>query len=273
MRKALTLLVLTMLTCVACQWKFRLGEGGDDEYCVRLERYDRVESQYLTTGDFAALQQMNTEYPTQTRTLIEDILKLGRVNDPEINVKFLHFYQDTTLQQLVNAVEQEFANVDDLNKELSQAFKELQKMIPSIKIPTIYTQIGALDQSIIVGNGEIGISLDKYLGRNFPLYYSFYNEQQRKTMTRDMIVPDCLVFYLVSLYPMPNDNDAGQMEHDIYMARILWTTNKAIGRKAFASPYIKIIDAYVGRNHLSPEKLLTSHDYQKIVKESGIKYE
>jgi len=272
MRKATLFLLFTLLCCAACQWKLRLDDKDEPDYLVKLERYDRVESQYLTTSDFAALQQLNTEYPNQTRTLIEDILKLGRVNDPEINVKFLNFFQDTTLQTLITAVEQEYANVKDINENLSSAFGNLRTMIPNITIPKVYTQIGALDQSIIVGDGEIGICLDKYLGKDYPLYSSFYNEQQRSMMTRDMIVPDCVVFYLVSQYPMADDSNVSQMEHDIYMARILWVANKALGRKALDSPYIEIVDAYMRKKHKPINELLENHNYQQIVKESGKKY-
>ena len=46
---------------------------------IKIQRYDRVESRYLTTGDFAALQEMNTVYTRETRALIENVLRLGSV--------------------------------------------------------------------------------------------------------------------------------------------------------------------------------------------------
>ena len=56
-----------MLGCIGCEWQLRF-----DEPEVVVDRYDRIQSLYLTTGDYSALQQMNTVYPMQTRTLIED---------------------------------------------------------------------------------------------------------------------------------------------------------------------------------------------------------
>ena len=106
---------------------------------------------------------MNTIYPTQTRTLIEDVIRIGKVDDPEINTKFLHFYQDSTLQSLINEVEQQYANMTDINDELSEAFDNLKTLFPNLEIPQIYTQIGSLDQSLVVGNNSIGICLDKWL--------------------------------------------------------------------------------------------------------------
>ena len=83
---------------VSCEIRIKPNEDTNgEEQSVGVQRYDRLQSRYLTTGDFSALQQMNIDYPMETRTLVEDVLKLGEVNDPEINSKFLNFYQDTIL--------------------------------------------------------------------------------------------------------------------------------------------------------------------------------
>ena len=76
---------------MGCEWNLKLDVAGKSSSAIRVERYDRIESLYLTTGDFSALKHMNIDYPIQTRTLIEDVLKIGRVNDPQINSKFLNF--------------------------------------------------------------------------------------------------------------------------------------------------------------------------------------
>ena len=90
MRKVYAILLVVMLICIGCEW--HLAVPADEmEQTFAIERYDRIESLYLTTGDFAALQQMNIGYPQQTRMLIEDVLQIGNVNEPEINGKFLHF--------------------------------------------------------------------------------------------------------------------------------------------------------------------------------------
>ena len=193
MNKFYIIVALILMLCIGCEWRLK-PNNADSDAGFAVERYDRVQSLYLTTGDFSALQQMSTNYPIQTRTLIENVLKIGNVNDPEINAKFLNFYQDTTLQAIINEAEQQYANMDDINKEFTKSFDNLHKLFPNMKIPTIYAQIGSLDQSVIVGNHIVGFSLDKYLGKNYPLYKKFYSEEQRALMTRQMIVPDCLLF-------------------------------------------------------------------------------
>lgn len=127
MRKIYFLLFAIMLMCIGCEWQLKAEDDGSN---IVIERYDRIQTLYLTTSDFSALQQMNTVYPMQTRTLIEDVLRIGQVNDPQINTKFLSFYQDSTLQVLINEAEHQYANVDDINEALSVAFKYLKRNFP-----------------------------------------------------------------------------------------------------------------------------------------------
>jgi len=268
-RKIYFFLALLMLVCVGCEWRLKSVEESA-ERGVSVERYDRVQSLYLTTGDYAALQQMNITYPQQTRTLIEDILQIGKVNDPEINTKFLNFYQDTTLQMLIAEAEQQYASMDDINQQLTESFTRLKEMLPAIELPTVYAQIGSLDQSIVVAGGLLGISLDKYLGINYPLYLREdygYTEAQRKMMTRRYIVPDCIGFYLLSLYPMPQEQQLSQVDRDLFMGKIQWVVNQALDQQVFNTVYVRTIDNYM-RHHknMTVEQLLNNNDFRSLRK-------
>ena len=149
-----------MLICLGCEWRLKANDEASSKRQMMIERFDRIESLYLTTGDYAALLQMNKSYPMQTRTLIEDVLQLGEVDEPDINQKFLSFFNDSTLQQMIVDVQELYADMGDLSKELAGAFGRLKKVIPLVEMPQIYAQIGSFDQSIIVDNNMLGISLD-----------------------------------------------------------------------------------------------------------------
>lgn len=253
-----------MFGCISCEWQFMAEEDAE----VVVDRYDRIQSLYLATGDFSALQQMNTVYPMQTRTLIEDVLRIGKVDDQQINTKFLRFYQDSTLQALIAEAEQQYANMDDINADLTAAFKYLRESIPGIEVPEIYAQIGSLDQSVIVGNNTIGICLDKYLGTDYPLYQKpqyGYTKSQLEMMTRKYIVPDCIGFYLLSLYPMPQDRALSQQERDTHIGKILWVVNHAMGKSMFNSIYTRMVERYMKRNkNLTIGQMLGNNNYSEF---------
>ena len=135
--KSLIFISLWAALLASCDFKLKpFSEMMDDTLEITIQRYDRIESLYLTTGDFSALQQMSTDYPNETRTLIEDVLGLGDVSDPQINSKLLRFYQDSTLQTVISDAEVQYANMSDLNTQLTEAFHTLKTWIPDIKIPT-----------------------------------------------------------------------------------------------------------------------------------------
>lgn len=251
----------------SCEFKLKPFEGDVGKRSIQVSRYDRLESQYLTTSDFSALQQMNTDYPVETSTLIEKILKIGEVNDPQINSKFLAFYQDSTLQTIISDAESQYANMDDINAQLNEVFSKLKKEIPSLQIPHIYAQIGALDQSIVIGNNMIGISLDKYLGSDYPLYKKYYMPIQLKTMSREYIVPDCICFYLLSQYTLYDVDSRTQLERDLHMGKVMWVCNKMFGKRFFDSRYVNIVNKYMMRHReLRIEQLLKADNCNEIVK-------
>ena len=266
MNKSGWLLLVASFLLSACELRLKPFEE-ESEHRMEVFRYDRLESQYLTTGDFSALQQMSTEYPMETRTLIEDILHIGEVNDPQINKKFLTYFQDSTLQMIVSDAESQYANMDDINQQLNKAFFNLKGRLPDMPLPQVYAQIGALDQSIVIGNQSIGISLDKYLGEDYPLYKKFYSASQLKAMSRSYIVPDCLSFYLLSLYPMPDFEQRSQIDRDLHIGKIMWVCNQALECRFFRSKYINMVDNYMKRNkNLTLDSLLRNNDHQPIIK-------
>lgn len=252
--------LLIIAICISCEYRLQPSDEGDDS--IKIVRYDRIQYHYLTTGDFSALQQMEMDYPMETRTLIEKMLELGYMNHPDINKKFLIYFQDSTLQSLMSDVQAEFANVDDLNKEFNVVFDELCKMIPELLKPKVYTQVGALTQSIIIGDQTIGISLDKYMGEDYPLYERYYSKEQRKMMSREYIVPDGLSFYLLSLYPAKGYEIRSQTERDLHVGAIMWVCNKALRRKFFKTRFVDIIEQYMRKHkNVTPIELLDIDDY------------
>ena len=270
MRKLCLFYLFALAALLGCQWQLSSSqEQHENPTGVVIDRFDRVESLYLTMADYAALRQMKTDYPLQTRNLVENVLQLGKANDPQIDSQLLTFFQDTTLQTIINDVERIYERTNDLEKQLSGAFKRLQTMLPGIVVPRIYTQIGSLDQSIVVDDSILGISLDKYLGADHPVYLRYgYTEQQRSMMTREYIVPDCLGFYLLSLYPMSEEADSVPELRRWHMSKIQSVVNQAMGRKIFANDNIEMLARYRQRHpHTTTHDLLMLDRHLPMVEE------
>jgi len=239
MKKVYFILFSAMMLCLACQWQMKPGKDQGDKKTIRIERYDQIELRYLTQGDYAALHEMNARYPRQTRTLVEDVLKIGRIDDADISGRFHSYFQDSVLQTIVTDVNAEYEDMSDIEKQLTKAFYRLHELLPDLEIPMFYTQIGALDQSIVVDSCCVGISLDKYLGADYDIYKKYnYSEWQRDMMKRQYIVPDCLGFYLLSHYPIPVDQ-SGHADSSLHMGKIQWAVNFATRHQYFDNEHVK----------------------------------
>ncbi len=202
MKRLLTLSILLVLLCAFGLWSWlaKPWEGWfmDEEpvTTVRIDRYDRVLDEYVSLGSYTALHQMNTQYPMETKLLIENVLELGDVDEADVEKRLRYYYLDSTVQVLLDEVHRQYNDLSDLEADFDHVFKELKRKDPSFRIPHVYTQISCLNQSIVVGDTLIGISLDKYLGADFPLYSEYYSEEQRAQMNRSAIVSDAISAYL-----------------------------------------------------------------------------
>ena len=81
-------------------------------------------------------------------------------------------------------------------------------------------------------------------------------------MTRKYIVPDCIGFYLLSLYPMPLERNLTQEERDVYIGKIQWVVDQAMGEDVFTSVYTRMADRYMKRNkNATVDQLLRNNDF------------
>jgi gliding motility-associated lipoprotein GldB len=75
----------------------------------------------------------------------------------------LRLHQDSTMQELNNAVVKEFANLSDIKVELEQAFAYLKSYYPDFKVPNVYTYVSGFGFDLIIDEDVIVIGLDYFL--------------------------------------------------------------------------------------------------------------
>ena len=195
----LIFILLSVIVFSACRSDKQKDDFSFSE--IRIARYDRLQYEATVQNSFFSLQRMNTEFAQETRLLVEDVLDLGSVNMLDMNERLCTYFSDSILVHLMEDVGEKFKDVSNIEESLTHGFKNLKKEIPELPVPKIYTQISALNQSIVVGDSILGISLDKYMGDDYPLYKKYYYANQRRSMSPEYIVPDCFTFYLLGQYP------------------------------------------------------------------------
>ncbi|WP_321332995.1 gliding motility lipoprotein GldB [uncultured Bacteroides sp.] len=219
-QRGLFFLFLIALFATSCKVNSdKPKERIEDEH-ISVIRYDKLLNEYVKFNSLSALQKMNTENMQATKMLIENVLAIGSVDDDHITQKLKAFYSDSTLLSLMSDVETRFPNLNKVERGLTKGFRKLKKEVPEIKVPRIYAQISALNESIVVGDSLLGFSLDKYMGENYPLYKRYYYDYQCRSMSPERIVPDCFIFYLLSEYPIPANDKRTLLDVMLHYGKI-----------------------------------------------------
>ena len=233
-----------------------------EDSSMPIRRYDLLQVRYLTTGDYSALQKMRTTYIVETRALVESLLKIGVLGESGMNERILEYYEDSTLSTAIEDVNKTFANMDKENEQLRICLNRMQRLLPEVELPDVYTQIGDFEQSIVVCGHRVGISLEKYLGTDYPVYKRFFDEQQRKQMTREYMIPECMSIYLLSQFPFGDDfQNTSQAKRDFHLQCVWYVVNKLLGEDFFGSSETSKVDAFMQKHKdMSLSELL---DYSK----------
>lgn len=229
-------LYIILLCCIiftSCHWNMNTKDDKGSDTNVEVFRMDKLLYEYVELNSFSALQKMNTEHLQATKFLIEDILRLGQVSDNNINGKLKEYFLNPALHSLTKDALVKFENLDEVEKQLSLGFKNLKKDIPTTKIPCVYSQISALNESVVVGDSLLGFSIDKYMGEDYPLYKRFFYDYQCKSMNPERIVPDCFTFFLLSQYPFPVDGNRTLLDFIIHDGKIQYVVSKILNEKSY----------------------------------------
>ncbi len=228
--------IWTVICCMcltSCQWNISANDDKETAIDIKVGRFDKLLNEYVSLNSFAALQKMNTEYPQETKLLLEDVLALGEVDDNHINNLLKSYYSDSVISTLMSDALVKFEDMKDIEHKLTKGFRRLKKEIPSLTIPRVYSQISALNQSVVVGDSILGFSIDKYMGADYPLYKNYYYDFQCRTMEPSRIVPDCFMYYLLGEYPFPWGWNRSLLDHMMHDGKVHWVITRILDYDSF----------------------------------------
>ena len=229
MKTILTLLLpVIFLALSACsrQWE---TAGAREAEALQVVRFDEVVEDFLQTGTFSSMLRLHTDCAAETRILVEDVLHLGPVGTDEMDQRLRNFYSDSTLLRLRTDVGRKFKDFSPHERRLKQAFAALLRQCPGEPLPKIFTLNSALRQSIVVQGRLVGISLDKYMGADYPLYADYFYPCQRVGLDASRLPQDCLVYYLLARYvPDAGSGSLAFGDEMLQRAKVYWTVARVL---------------------------------------------
>jgi hypothetical protein len=188
---------------------------------VSIIRFDKILYDWLKKPEQPVPEQLTRDYKSFLELYSKYIVEVGSPDSASFASKMQKHFADSLLFRLYTDTENKYSALDDIELRLGKAFDEFHFYFPLIKIPTIYMHVSGLNQSVIVGENILSLSIDKYLGEDYPLYQNYFNVRQRRNMIRDRIVPDYLTGLLYSEFPF-DPNDSGLLDNMIYQGKVIY---------------------------------------------------
>ncbi len=219
---------LLCTTFVSCNLK-KTPDVSNIDLTVKIKRFDRDLFSLKNEQD---LKQLKKEHASFLALFSHKVIHLGDPNDEEYMNTLNHFLHDSIINRVAKKVEKTFPNLAHQELELEQAFKFFTFYFPNKKIPDIYAQISGFNQSVVVAENAIGISLDKYLGENCEFYPLLsIPKYARKSMSPEFISQDIVLAYALTEFPFaPKTDDL--ISNMIYQGKIKYLLMQLMPQKS-----------------------------------------
>lgn len=194
---------------------------------VRIERFDRALLKMIESGDTALGKKLLDAYPYELEIVGKGVLNMQSPAQPGFFERLIRYYSEPTLKRLYEEAVAKYADVSDIETQLGQAFAFLKANFPEMQIPAVYMHVSGFNQNVLVGDSLLSLSIDKYMGEDFPLYQAFFPNYQRIKMQRTRVAADYLTGWLMSEYPFEG-NESVLLDRMLYEGKIKYIVSLAL---------------------------------------------
>ena len=195
---------------------------------LHINRFDKDLFRLIDTEDTTLQPELIKQYPEMLDIIGKGILNLQTIETPGFFEKMRNYYSEPTLKGLYRDAITQYASVEDIEKSLGYGFAYLKENFPSMQIPAIYMHVSGFNQNVLVGDSLLSLSIDKYMGKDYPLYQDFFYDSQKLKMQRGLVVPDYLAGWLMSEYPFAGKENV-LLDRMIYEGKIKYLLSQALG--------------------------------------------
>ena len=205
-------LLFALIFFTACTNRDKGPDVSNIKVEVPVDRFDRDFFSMDTIDIVKGLRDLEVKYPSLFPIFIKNILGL---NDSIQDKGAAMFIRQNKF--IADAANKEFENVHDIKSDFEQSFRYVKYYFPDYKIPKLITIVGPPDALAQTANGEptpnfigpdfLGLSLQFYLGKDFPLYRDAYfvanvaPEFRSRRFDKKYLVADAMKLVVDDIYP------------------------------------------------------------------------
>ncbi len=221
--KKFILLILLAAVIFSCKRNPLKVDISDIETEVEIVRFEKELFSFSSQDTLAELRALHNKHAEFFDLFTWKVINVGGITEDYFPQVMGRFLTDTMILNVKKEVEKEFSDFRETEKELIKAFKYYQYHFPYKELPVIYTMISGFNQSIVTAENLIGISLDKYLGRDFSYYQKLSNVQlyKIKNMHPRKIPSDVAYAWGITEFD-DSKHTVTLLDHIIYQGKLMY---------------------------------------------------
>jgi hypothetical protein len=158
-------------------------------------------------------------------------LRIGKISDTALINSLTQFINDPFMSRVEKAINREFKDLSKVKEEMIDGFRHVKYHLPKAKIPTNIVFMNSIfTTSAFSTQEEIGIGLERYLGKNSPVIKDLPNDMFfdwiKEGLDRRYLVRDAFCSWIMTHYIAETDGNLA--EHIIRWGKILYLTEAAL---------------------------------------------
>ena len=173
---------------IACKPETEAPDVSHIEVNPALIRFEQ--EMFSDTGNIELIiHNLQNKYPAFTDVFLHRIIADPQY-DNDVFLSSKHFVQDSFIFTLYKDCEHLYQDFSKQEQEIKASLRYFKYYFPDKPVPDIYTCVTGFDfGSFTVGDDILGISLDFYLGADYPSYHpDIFPVYIVRTMTEDYLV-------------------------------------------------------------------------------------
>ena len=166
---------------------------------LNVIRFDSEIFDYIQNPSAEKEEALKSKYPHLLSAFGRTTFNKTIETDAEMFFENLRqYFSHPLLQSIYRDEQNSFRNMKQFEDDLNRANEIVNKIMPGKKLPQIAMHVSGFKENIIIVDGLISISADKYLGYDYPAYLQFFSKHERQQMQLRMLVRDILKAWIIS---------------------------------------------------------------------------
>lgn len=214
------------------------GQSKDDSISVpmpvvnnttmKIYRFDKDFYQYLSAPSVEKQKDLSLRYKDFLPAFGRITINNSDSNKDEFFNRLQGYFSNQMLSQIYKDALEVFDDVSVYEQELSVAGNLIKQKLPKRGLPGFYMHVSGFKENVVVLDGIISLSVDKYLGKDYSGYKPFFENYQLIQMQSKMVSRDFLRAWLLSEQMLLSEKKRTLLSEMITEGKVLYALSELL---------------------------------------------